>query len=78
MGIGVPDSENGRFEELGWAKSFETSGSVDRIYTWKVGEEPPIVDDNTNDGPGGNRNGSDTGDERGTRGEGGEGGMRMR
>ena len=76
MGTGVPDSENGRFEELGWAKSFETSGTVTRTYTWKVGEEPPIVDDNTNDGPGGTRNESDTGDERGTRGEGGEGGMR--
>ena len=76
MGTGVPDSENGRFEELGWAKSFETSGTVTRTYTWKVGEEPPIVDDNTNDGPGGTRNESDTRDERGTRGEGGEGGMR--
>jgi len=76
MGTGIPDSENGRFEELGWAKSFETSGTVTRTYTWKVGEEPPIVDDNTNDGPGGTRNESDTGDERGTRGEGGEGGMR--
>lgn len=41
---GTPDSENGRFEELGWAQSFDTSGTVTRTYTWKVGEEPPIPD----------------------------------
>ena len=39
----VPDSENGRLEELGWAQSFDTSGSLTRTYTWKVGEEPPQI-----------------------------------
>lgn len=44
---GTPDAVNGRFEELGWAKSFESSGSVTRTYTWKVGEQPPVLDTHT-------------------------------
>lgn len=44
---GTPDAVNGRFEELGWGKSFESSGSLTRTYTWKVGEQPPILDTNT-------------------------------
>lgn len=40
---GLGDDVNGRFEELGWAKSFETSGSMTQTYTWKVGEEPPVL-----------------------------------
>lgn len=46
-GSGTPDAVNGRFEELGWGKSFETSGSVTRTYTWKVGEQPPVMDTHT-------------------------------
>ena len=46
-GSGTPDAVNGRFEELGWGKSFESSGSLTRTYTWKVGEQPPILDTNT-------------------------------
>lgn len=71
---GAKDSENGRFEELGWARSFDTSGTVTRTYTWKVGEEPPQIDIDSADGPGGTRNGPDRGDERGGVGE--NGGMR--
>ena len=59
------DDENGRFEELGWARSFDTSGTVTRTYTWKVGEEPPQIDMGSYDGSGGGRNDPDTGDERG-------------
>lgn len=44
---GTPDDVNGRFEELGWAKGFETSGSMTRTYTWKVGEQPPNLSTNT-------------------------------
>ena len=44
---GTPDAVNGRFEELGWGKSFNSSGSVTRTYTWKVGEEPPVLETNT-------------------------------
>lgn len=44
---GTPDDVNGRFEELGWAQSFETSGSMTQTYTWKVGEEPPTLPTNT-------------------------------
>lgn len=47
LGSGTPDAVNGRFEELGWAKSFESSGSVTRTYTWKVGEQPPTLDTHT-------------------------------
>ncbi|KSW11016.1 hypothetical protein FBF35_03495 [Schaalia odontolytica] len=39
---GLGDDVNGRFEELGWAKSFETSGSMTKTYTWKVGQQPPF------------------------------------
>ena len=44
---GTPDAVNGRSEEPGWGKSFESSGSLTRTYTWKVGEQPPILDTNT-------------------------------
>ena len=44
---GTPDDVNGRFEELGWAQSFDTSGSMTQTYTWKVGEEPPTLPTNT-------------------------------
>ena len=44
---GLPDADNGRFEELGWARSFETSGSMTKTYTWKVGEQPPHLDTDT-------------------------------
>ncbi len=32
---GAPDDENGRFEELGWARSFETYGIMAKVVTWK-------------------------------------------
>ena len=44
---GTPDAVNGRFEELGWAESFDTSGSMTKTYTWKVGEQPPTLPTNT-------------------------------
>lgn len=44
---GTPDAVNGRFEELGWAKSFDTSRSMTKTYTWKVGEQPPTLPTNT-------------------------------
>ena len=47
MGSGTPDEVNGRFEELGWGKSFDSSGSLTRTYTWKVGEQPPVLDTHT-------------------------------
>ena len=42
-GSGTPDAVNGRFEELGWGQSFDTTGSMKQTYTWKVGEEPPVL-----------------------------------
>ncbi|RAX19723.1 hypothetical protein DRB06_11670 [Actinomyces sp. Z5] len=50
---GTPDSENGRFEELGWARSFDTSGTVTRTVSWKVGEEPPQFGDGSEQDAGG-------------------------
>ena len=38
IATGEPDNDNGRFEELGWAKSFNTTGSVSRIISWKKGD----------------------------------------
>lgn len=35
---GEPDDENGRFTELGWAKPFDSSGSVTRTVTWTIGD----------------------------------------
>ena len=52
---GTPDAVNGRFEELGWAKSFETSGSLTQTYTWKVGEQPPTLPTDTTESESGRR-----------------------
>ena len=51
----TPDAVNGRFEELGWAKSFETSGSLTQTYTWKVGEQPPTLPTDTTESESGRR-----------------------
>lgn len=51
----TPDAVNGRFEELGWAKSFETSGSLTQTYTWKVGEQPPTLPTDTTESGSGRR-----------------------
>lgn len=61
----VKDDENGRFEELGWARGFDTSGTVTRTCMWKVGEGASQIDMGSYGGSGGNRNDLDAGDERG-------------
>ncbi|MGW5688712.1 WXG100-like domain-containing protein [Nonomuraea sp. NPDC003754] len=33
---GIPDNENGRFESLGWATSFNTRGSLTRTVSWTL------------------------------------------
>lgn len=38
IATGAPDSGNGRFATLGWAKSFITNGTVERKVTWTVGQ----------------------------------------
>lgn len=40
----TPDDVNGRFMEVGWAQSFDSSGSVTRTVTWPVGSPPPDID----------------------------------
>ena len=39
---GAADSENGRFQELGWAKQFKTHGKIERTYTWSVEDSAQI------------------------------------
>ncbi|MFC9996373.1 hypothetical protein [Nocardia sp. NPDC127526] len=39
-GTGTPDEVNGRFTEVGWAKPFESHGSVTRTVSWEVGQPP--------------------------------------
>lgn len=40
IATGAPDSANGRFAELGWAKNFDTHGSITRTISWEVGQPP--------------------------------------
>jgi len=37
IATGLPDNDNGRFEVLGWAKSFLSGGQIHRTLTWKRG-----------------------------------------
>ncbi|MDZ5146062.1 hypothetical protein [Microbacterium testaceum] len=39
----APDDENGRFTEIGWAKPFDSSGSVTRTVTWTVGDPSTVT-----------------------------------
>jgi hypothetical protein len=41
IATGAPDNANGRFTELGWAKSFDTHGEVKKTVTWTLGSPPP-------------------------------------
>lgn len=52
---GASDNENGRFEELGWAKSFTTTGEANFDVTWAKGD----INDTTEQSTAGsnNRNG---------------------
>jgi hypothetical protein len=38
IATGLPDDPNGRFEVLGWAKSFFSRATVLRTVTWKRGK----------------------------------------
>ncbi|WP_410871254.1 hypothetical protein [Nocardia sp. A7] len=40
IATGAPDSQNGRFAEIGWAKPFESHGSVTRTVSWELGQPP--------------------------------------
>ena len=37
IATGWPDDSNGRFSTIGWAKEFETHGSLQRVMTWTMG-----------------------------------------
>lgn len=40
IATGTPDDINGRFEELGWAHSFTTTGEMDLNVSWVPGDVP--------------------------------------
>jgi len=40
IATGAPDDENGRFTEIGWARPFDTHGSLTRTVTWQLGDVP--------------------------------------
>ncbi|MGH3916759.1 MAG: hypothetical protein ACRDTC_25600 [Pseudonocardiaceae bacterium] len=40
IATGASDNENGRFTEIGWAKPFDTHGSLTRTVTWQLGDVP--------------------------------------
>ncbi len=37
IATGAPDEDNGRFTEIGWAKPFESHGSITRTVSWEIG-----------------------------------------
>ncbi|MBW4719665.1 hypothetical protein [Saccharothrix obliqua] len=40
IATGAPDNDNGRFTEIGWARPFDTHGSMTRTVTWELGHPP--------------------------------------
>lgn len=59
---GLEDDENGRFEEIGWARSFDSSGSLTKTISWKVGDDvQTVVEDSS---PHSDRGGEDRRDGR--------------
>lgn len=40
IATGKPDNANGRFAELGWAKPFDTHGSITKTISWELGQPP--------------------------------------
>ncbi|MDO5736590.1 MAG: hypothetical protein Q4P15_08970 [Propionibacteriaceae bacterium] len=56
---GYPDDANGRFQEVGWAQSFDTSGETTRTITWPQGSPPSAGDMGSLEGnPQSNRSGN--------------------
>ncbi|GAA3011944.1 hypothetical protein [Actinokineospora diospyrosa] len=40
IATGAPDNANGRFTEIGWAKPFDSHGSMTKTITWDLGNPP--------------------------------------
>ncbi len=55
IATGEPDDENGRFAELGWARSFDVQGELTRTVSWDLhsDESPSIVGGTPKRDPGG-------------------------
>ncbi|MGW0050843.1 hypothetical protein [Nocardia cyriacigeorgica] len=51
LATGTPDETNGRFAELGWAKPFESNGSLTRTVSWEVGQPPETATVTESSGP---------------------------
>jgi hypothetical protein len=43
IATGAGDDDNGRFTEIGWAKPFDTHGTITRTVTWELGSPPTGV-----------------------------------
>ena len=42
IATGAPNTQNGRFAELGWAKGFDVSGELTRTVSWTIGDVEPV------------------------------------
>lgn len=40
IATGAADDDNGRFTEIGWARPFDTHGSMTKTITWELGHPP--------------------------------------
>ncbi|OLR91424.1 WXG100 family type VII secretion target [Actinokineospora bangkokensis] len=45
IATGAPDDANGRFTEVGWAKPFDTHGTITKTITWELGNPPAGLSD---------------------------------
>ncbi|MCM6777597.1 hypothetical protein NDR87_29945 [Nocardia sp. CDC159] len=49
IATGISDKQNGRFAEIGWAKPFESHGSLKRTVSWEMGHPPAAGSGDTSD-----------------------------
>ncbi|TQM84564.1 hypothetical protein FHX81_7019 [Saccharothrix saharensis] len=45
IATGAADDDNGRFTEIGWARPFDTHGSMTKTITWELGHPPTGLSD---------------------------------
>ncbi len=64
IATGAADDQNGRFTEVGWAKPFDSTGSITTTVSWELGQPPPSVQVDPSGGPS-RTGGDDRADHRG-------------
>ncbi|MEV6071268.1 hypothetical protein AB0L82_32380 [Nocardia sp. NPDC052001] len=65
IATGVSDAANGRFAEIGWAKPFESHGSLTRTVSWDIGQPPSTATTVASSTPDRNPGREDRSDSRG-------------